>query len=56
MEHARDMLIAQEDRLRARLDEEKQTESLTTKRRPQLIGEAGRARAAQRAAEQVFSQ
>ena len=53
---ARDMRMAQEDRLRARLDEEKQIANLTSGRRPQLIGEAGRARAAQRAAEQVFSQ
>ena len=50
---ARDMRMAQEDRLRARLDEEKQIANLTTGRRPQLIGEAGRARAVQRAAEQV---
>ena len=47
--------MAQEDRLRARLDEEKQIESLTTGRRPQLIREAGRTRAAQRAASQVFA-
>ena len=52
---ARDMRMAQEERLRARLDEEKQIANLTTGRRPQLIGEAGRARAAQRAAEQVFA-
>ena len=52
---ARDMRMAQEDRLTARLDEEKQIQNLTTGRRPQLIGEAGRARAAQRAAEQVFA-
>ena len=53
---ARDMRMAQEDRLRARLDEEKQIANLTTGRRPLLIGEAGRSRAAQRAGEQVFSQ
>ena len=50
---ARDMRMAQENLLRARLDEEKQLEHLTTGRRPQLRGEAGRARAAQRAADQV---
>ena len=53
---ARDMRMAHEDRLRARLDEEKQIQNLTTGRRPQLIGEAGRARAAQRAADQIFAQ
>ena len=52
---ARDMRMAQDARLTARLDEEKQIQNLTTGRRPQLIGEAGRARAAQRAAEQVFA-
>ena len=52
---ARDMRMAQEDRLRARLDEEKQIPNLTTGRRPQLIGEAGRARVAQCTAEQVSS-
>ena len=50
---ARDMRMAQEARLTARLDEEKQLEHLTTGRRPQLRGEAGRARAAARAADQV---
>ena len=50
---ARDMRMAQEARLTARLDEEKQLEHLTTGRRPQLRGEAGRARAAARAAEQA---
>ena len=48
--------MAQEDLLTARLDEERQIQQLTQGRRPQLIGEAGRARAAQRAAEQVFAQ
>ena len=38
---ARDMRMAQEDRIRARLDEEKQILSFTTGRRPQLNGEAG---------------
>ena len=52
---ARDMRMAQDARLTARLDEEKQIANLTAGRRPQLIGEAGRARAAQRAAEQVFA-
>ena len=52
---ARDMRMAQDARLTARLDEEKQIQNLTSGRRPQLIGEAGRARAAQRAAEQVFA-
>ena len=52
---ARDMRMAKEDRLRARLDEEKQIANLTTGRRPQLIGEAGRARVAQRAASHVFA-
>ena len=52
---ARDMRMAQENRLRARLDEEKQLSELTTGRRPQLIGEAGRARAAQRASQQVLA-
>ena len=47
--------IAQEDRLTARLTEERQLSELTTARRPGLIGEHGRARAAQRAAEQVFN-
>ena len=52
---ARDMRMAQENRLRARLDEEKQISELTLGRRPQLIGEAARARAAQRASQQVFA-
>ena len=52
---ARDMRKARKDRLTARLDEEKQISDLTTGRSPQLRGEAGRARAAQRAAEQVFA-
>ncbi len=53
---ARSYRMAQEDLLTARLDEERQVQQLTQGRRPQLIGEAGRARAAQRAAEQVFAQ
>ena len=47
--------MAQEDLLTARLDEERQLSELTTGRRPGLIGEGGRVRAAQRAAEQVFN-
>ena len=46
--------MAQEDLLTARLDEERQISELTTARRPGLIGEGGRVRAAQRAAEQVI--
>ena len=46
--------MAQENQITARLDEERQVQELTQGRRPQLIGEAGRARAAQRAADQVF--
>ena len=53
---ARSYRMAQEDLLTARLDEERQIQQLTQGRRPQLIGEAGRARAAQRPAEQVFAQ
>ena len=53
---ARSYRMAQEDLLTARLDEERQIQQLTQGRRPQLIGEAGRARAAHRAAEQVFAQ
>ena len=52
---ARTHRMAQEDLLTARLDEERQISELTTARRPGLIGEGGRARAAQRAAEQVFN-
>ena len=52
---ARDYRIAQENRITARLDEEKQISDLTTGRRPGLIGEAGKARAAQRAVAQVFN-
>ena len=51
---ARAHRMAQEDRLTARLYEERQISELTTARRPGLIGEGGRVRAAQRAAEQVF--
>ena len=46
--------MAQDDRLTARLDEERQISELTTGRRQSLIGEGGRVRAAQRAADQVF--
>ena len=53
---ARSYRRAQEDLLTSRLDEERQVPHLTQGRRPQLIGEAGRARAAQRAAEQIFAQ
>ena len=51
---ARTHRMAQEDLRTARLDEERQISELTTARRPGLIGEGGRVRAAQRAAEQVF--
>ena len=47
--------MQQENLLSARLDEEKQISDLTTARRPQLIGEGGRARAAQRATDQVYN-
>ena len=52
---ARDYRMAQENLLTARLDEEEQISELTTNRRAGLIGEAGRARAAQRASEQVYA-
>ena len=52
---ARTYRMAQEDALTARLNEERQLSELTTVRRPGLIGEGGRVRAGQRAAEQVFS-
>ena len=51
---ARAYRMAQDDRLTARLDEERQISELTTARRQSLIGEGGRVRAAQRAADQVF--
>ena len=51
---ARAHRMAQEDALTSRLNEERQLSELTTARRPGLIGEGGRVRAAQRAAEQVF--
>ena len=51
----RDHRLAQENLLTARLDEEKQISELTTNRRASLIGEAARAKAAQRAAEQVYT-
>ena len=46
--------MAQEDRVTAQLDQEKAVSELRTGRRATLIGESGRARASQRAAEQVF--
>ena len=52
---ARTHRMAQEDRLTSRLDEERQIAELTMGRRQGLIGEGGRVRAAQRAAEQVFN-
>ena len=51
---ARAYRMAQEEHQKARLDEERQISELTTARRPGLIGEGGRVRAAQRAADQVF--
>ena len=47
--------MAQENLLTARLDEEKQISELTTNRRAGLIGEAGRARATQRASQRVYN-
>ena len=52
---ARDWRMAQEGLLRARLDRDKQISQLTTNRRPSLIGEAGRARSAHRAVEEVYN-
>ena len=52
---ARDYRMSQENLLTMRLDEEKQISELTTNRRASLIGEAARAKAAQRAAEQVYA-
>ena len=52
---ARDYRMAQGNLLTARLDEEKQISELTTNRRARLIGEAARAKAAQRAAEQFYA-
>ena len=52
---ARDYRISQENLLTARLNEEKQISDLTTARRPGLIGEGGRVRAATRAAAQVYN-
>ena len=46
--------LARENLVTARLDEEKQLSELTAGRRAGLIGEAGRARGAQQAADQVF--
>ena len=51
---ARAYRMSQEESQKARLDEERQLSELTTARRPGLIGEGGRVRAAQRAADQVF--
>ena len=52
---ARMRRMAQEDRLTARLDEERQIAELTTARHPGLNGEHGRVRAAQQAANLVFA-
>ena len=52
---ARDYRMSQENLLTMRLDEEKQISELTTNRRASLIGEAARAKAAQRAAEQIYA-
>ena len=52
---ARDYRLAQENLLTARLDEEKQISQLTTGRRASLVGEAARARNAQRAADQIYA-
>ena len=52
---ARDYRMAQENLLTARLDEEKQQQTLTTHRRAGLIGEAARARGAQMAAAQILT-
>ena len=52
---ARDYRLAQENLLTARLDEEKQISQLTTGRRASLIGEAARARNAQRASDQIYA-
>ena len=51
----RTIRMQQEDLLTARRNEEKQVSDLRTSRRHQLIGEASRAQAAQRAAEQVYN-
>ena len=50
---ARTARIAQENRVSARLNEERQLSELTTGRRENLQGEGGRVRAMQRAAEQA---
>ena len=52
---ARTWRIAQENLQTSRLDEERAMADLTANRRPALIGEGGRVRAAQRAAEQVYN-
>ena len=52
---AREYHKAQENRLTARLNEEKQIQELTTNRRAGLIGEAARVRGAQRAAERIYA-
>ena len=54
----RAMRMAKEDRLTARLDEERQMSDLLTTRRPNLRGAAGNVRSAQRAkatVNQVFA-
>ena len=52
---ARNARIAQENRVSARLSEERQLSELNAARRGNLQGERGRVRAAQRAAEQVIN-
>ena len=47
--------MAEEDRVTAQLDQEKAVSELRAGRRATLIGEGGRVRAAQRAAEQVYA-
>ena len=51
---SREIRMSREDLLTARLDEERQLSDLTTGRRPNLRGEGGRLRSAQRASAQVF--
>ena len=51
---SREIRMNREDLLTARLDEERQLSDLTTARRPNLRGEGGNVRSAQRAAAQVF--
>jgi hypothetical protein len=51
----RNWRMAQDDRLTAMLEQEKAVSQLQAGRRGPLIGEGGRVRAAQRAAEQVYA-